>query len=123
MPAEAAAQVFHVIISADDPSRTVKNLKSLASSTLMQTRKEKYESDVREVADRLSKKSEFGDLDFWKEYFYWSWRCLLFVLFFTVATNFDPREGIAGSFDHTHPYFGQETFPCLYVSRFSSHWW
>ena len=69
----------------------------------MQPRKEEYETDLREVAEQLSKKSELLDPDFWREYFYWSWRCLLFVLFIVVATNFDYREGIVESFDHISP--------------------
>ena len=69
----------------------------------MLPRKDKYESDLRDVAEQLSKKSEIRDPDFWKEYFYWSWRCLLFVLFIVVATNFDFRAGIIESFDHISP--------------------
>lgn len=69
----------------------------------MEPRKDKYETDLGAVAEQLSKKSELRDADFWKEYFYWSWRCLLFVLFMVVATNFDYREGIVGSFDHISP--------------------
>lgn len=69
----------------------------------MEPRKDKYETNLQEVVDHLSEQSELRDLDFWKEYFYWSWRCLLFVLFIVVATNFDYREGIVGSFDHISP--------------------
>ena len=67
---------------------------------MMQTRKDNYETDLQEVVDQLSTESELRDPEFWKEYFYWSWRCLLFVLFIVVVTNFDYREGIVNSFDH-----------------------
>ena len=66
----------------------------------MQTRKDDHESDFRDVAEHLSKQPENFDRGFWKEYFYWAWRCLLFVLFIVVATNFNFREGIVGSFEH-----------------------
>ena len=67
---------------------------------MIEPRKDKYETDYEDVANRISLKSELRDPGFWKEYFYWSWRCLLFVLFIIVATNFDPGEGIVGSFEH-----------------------
>lgn len=69
------------------------------SSALEQQTDDKQDS-LREVAENLSKQPEKLDRDFWKEYFYWSWRCLLFVLFIVVATNFSFREGIVDSFDH-----------------------
>jgi len=67
---------------------------------MIEPRKDKFETDYDEVAESVSMKSELRDPSFWKEYFYWSWLCLLFVLFIVVATNFDYREGIVGSFEH-----------------------
>jgi hypothetical protein len=69
----------------------------------MKARKDNPESDFKGIANRLSKQSVVRDPDFWKEYFYWSWRCLLFVLFIVVATNLNWNDGIAGSFDHISP--------------------
>ncbi len=70
---------------------------------MMQPRKDKHETDFQEVVEHLSTQSELRDPNFWKECFYWSWRCLLFVLFIVVAANFDYREGIVDSFDHISP--------------------
>ena len=69
----------------------------------MEYRKDDHESDLREVVEELSKESELDDPGFWREYFYWSWRCLLFVLFIVVATNIDFREGMLDWFDHISP--------------------
>lgn len=55
---------------------------------------------LREAAEHLSRQPEELDRDFWKEYLYWSWRCLLFVLFIVFTVNFDFREGIVDSFEH-----------------------
>ena len=70
---------------------------------MIEPRKDKYETDYRELAKSFSIKSELRDPGFWKEYLYWSWRCLLFVLFIAIPTNYDHREGIVGSFDHIGP--------------------
>ena len=43
---------------------------------------------------------EKRDFDFWKEYFYWAWRSVLFVLFIVIATNLDFRGDQILSFDH-----------------------
>ncbi len=67
---------------------------------MIEPRKDKYETDYEELADRSSIRLELRDPGFWKEYFFWSWRFLLFVLFIVVATSFDYREGIVGSFEH-----------------------
>jgi hypothetical protein len=67
---------------------------------MIEPRKDKYETDYEKVAERFSLRSELRDPGFWKEYFYWSWRCLLFVLFIVIATNYDYREGIVRSFEH-----------------------
>lgn len=66
----------------------------------MEQQTDDNQDSFRDVAVHLSKQPEKPDRDFWKEYFYWSWRCLLFVLFIVVATNFSFHEGIVGSFEH-----------------------
>ena len=70
---------------------------------MIQPRKDKRETNLQEVAEGLSTQSELRDPEFWKEYFYWSWRCLLCVLFIVVTTNFDYREGLVDSLDHISP--------------------
>ena len=66
----------------------------------MQTRKDDRQGSFREVAEEISRQPEKLDRDLLKEYFYWSWRCVMFVLFIVVVTNLNFREGIVASFEH-----------------------
>ena len=89
---------------------------------MIEPRKDKYETGTYEkVAERFSLRSELRDPGFWKEYFYWSWRCLLFVLFIVIATNFDYREGIVRSFEHISAtaWQNEQSQRCCLVPSFS----
>lgn len=66
----------------------------------MQTRRDDSQTGFREVAEEISKQPEKLDRDILKEYFYWSWRCVFFVLLITVAGNLNFHEGVAASFEH-----------------------
>ena len=66
----------------------------------MQPRKDKYESDLREVAESLSKQPEWKERGFWKDYLYWSLRCVPVFVVLTFAANYNTREGLLGSVDH-----------------------
>ncbi len=56
--------------------------------------------DLASIAEHLSKQPEKLDKGFRQEYFYWSWRCLLFVLFIVFATNIDFNQSPIQWFDH-----------------------
>ena len=66
----------------------------------VQPRKEEYESDLRQVVESLSKQPEWRDRGFWKEYFYWSLRCVPFYVFLVFASNYNSLDGLLGSVDH-----------------------
>ncbi len=66
----------------------------------LKTDKPPASEDLRSIAEHLSKQPEQLDFDFRKEYFYWAWRSILFVLFITVATNLDFHRDRILSLDH-----------------------
>ncbi len=55
--------------------------------------------DFDSVAEYLSDQPEKLDKGFWKEYIYWSWRCLTFVLFMVFVTSMDFNESPIRWFD------------------------
>ena len=90
----------------------------------MKSEEQNKQDTLRDVAEHLSKQPEKYDLDFWKEYVYWSWRCLLFVLAIIILTNFDAREGIVGSFAHVSAtkWAGMIFVPLLFGPLFFIGW-
>lgn len=69
----------------------------------MQPRKDDYEGDLRQVAEMLSKQPEWRDRGFWREYFYWSVRCVPCYVFLVFASSYNSRDGVLGSVDHLSP--------------------
>jgi hypothetical protein len=49
--------------------------------------KEQPSESFQSIAEHLSEQPEPLDRSFLSEYFYWSWRCLLFVLFLVVCIS------------------------------------
>ncbi len=58
------------------------------------------DTHFRDTVDSLASQPETLDRDFWREYLYWSWRCLAFVLFVGFLVQFDLEKGLVGSFSH-----------------------
>ncbi len=56
--------------------------------------------NLERAAKFLSEQPEKVDRDFLKEYFYWSWRCLLFVLFMVFLTSMDFNKPPTQWFDN-----------------------
>ena len=48
--------------------------------------------DLESIAEVLSEQPEKLDRDFWREYLYWSWRCLLFVLATVLLASISSGE-------------------------------
>jgi hypothetical protein len=62
--------------------------------------KQEPSENLESVAEFLSEQPEKVDRDFLKEYFYWSWRCLLFVLFMVFLTSMDFNKPPTQWFDN-----------------------
>ena len=56
--------------------------------------------NLESVAEFLSEQPEKVDRDYLKEYFYWSWRCLLFVLLMVFLTSMDFNKPPTQWFDN-----------------------
>ncbi len=63
------------------------------------TNKSAPSEDLESIAEYLSKQPEKLDRSFWQEYFYWSWRCLVFVLTMVALTSVDFNESPLHWFD------------------------
>ena len=75
-----------------DPLRSFANLLFLGAILGMseyKASKQEPSENLESIAEFLSDQPEKVDRDFLKEYFYWSWRCLLFVLFIVFLTSVD----------------------------------
>jgi len=62
--------------------------------------KQEPSENLESVAEFLSEQPEKVDRDFLKEYFYWSRRCLLFVLFMVFLTSMDFNKPPTQWFDN-----------------------
>lgn len=86
-----------------DPEQPLANLlilEVILDMSEYKASKQEPSENLESVAKFLSEQPEKVDRDFLKEYFYWSWRCLLFVLFTVFLTSMDFNKSPTQWFDN-----------------------